>query len=135
MSSIRLRLFVILALVSTVVWSSAAGWVYVRTQHEVERVLDARLIEASRMVSSLLSSGDVARVPSDAAALASATSRTSYARQLSCQIWSLDGALIGRSDGAPGSRLTTAATGFSETVNGLSSSAASGVMTGVRSSA
>lgn len=116
MSSIRLRLFVILALVSTVVWSLAAGWVYVRTQHEIERVLDARLIEASRMVSSLLSSGDVARVPSDAAALASATTRASYDRQLSCQIWSLDGALIGRSDGAPGSRLTTAAAGFSETV-------------------
>jgi len=114
MSSIRLRLFVILALVSTVVWSVAAGWVYVRTQHEVERVLDARLIEASRMVSSLLSSGEVARIPSTGP-LSSTTRRESYDRQLSCQIWSLDGALIGRSDGAPGRRLTTHASGFSET--------------------
>ncbi|MBU1345328.1 MAG: sensor histidine kinase N-terminal domain-containing protein [Alphaproteobacteria bacterium] len=114
MSSIRLRLFVILALVSSVVWSVAAGWVYVRTQHEVERVLDARLIEASRMVSSLLSSGEVARIPSQGP-LTSTTRRASYDRQLSCQIWSLDGALVGRSDGAPGRRLTTEASGFSET--------------------
>ncbi|WP_298745847.1 ATP-binding protein [uncultured Brevundimonas sp.] len=119
MSSIRLRLFVILALVSTVVWSLAASWVYVRTRHEVERVLDARLIEASRMVSSLLASGDVARTSSEAPALATAAGRSSYRRQLSCQIWSLDGALIGRSDGAPSRRLTTAASGFSEaTIDG-----------------
>lgn len=29
-----------------------------------------------------------------------------YSRQLSCQIWSLDGELVGRSDGAPETRLT-----------------------------
>lgn len=40
--------------------------------------------------------------------------RNNYSRQLSCQIWSLDGRLIGRSSQAPSEPLALAATGFSE---------------------
>ncbi len=38
-----------------------------------------------------------------------------YDRQLFCQIWALDGKLVGRSESAPGVRLTTVANGFSDT--------------------
>src|SRR5690606_25842771 len=41
---------------------------------------------------------------------------STYDRQLSCQIWSLQGALIGRSDGAPDEKLSDHEDGFSETV-------------------
>lgn len=40
----------------------------------------------------------------------------SYSRQLSCQIWSLDGRLIGRSSQAPAEPLALGGTGFSERV-------------------
>ncbi len=39
---------------------------------------------------------------------------TAYERQLSCQIWSLDGRMVARSSGAPERRLTDAPAGFSE---------------------
>ncbi len=38
-----------------------------------------------------------------------------YDRQLFCQIWALDGKLVGRSESAPGVRLTNVANGFSDT--------------------
>jgi len=48
MRSIRLRLFVILLAATGAVWMVAVFWTYLSTQHEVERVLDARLTEAKR---------------------------------------------------------------------------------------
>jgi two-component system sensor histidine kinase QseC len=39
-----------------------------------------------------------------------------YDRQLFCQIWAIDGRLVGRSESAPGERLTDVANGFSDTV-------------------
>lgn len=48
MRSIRLRLFVILLAATGAVWMVAVLWTYLSTQHEVERVLDARLTEAKR---------------------------------------------------------------------------------------
>ena len=38
----------------------------------------------------------------------------SYERQLSCQIWSIDGRMVARSSGAPERRLSDAPAGFSE---------------------
>lgn len=110
MTSLRTRLFIALLAITTLVWALAAGWVYVRTQRDVERVLDARLVEAARMVSSLAAtaavrSGEV-RVP---------PAGDELSHQLSCQIWSLEGRLVARSSGAPEEKLSRVTEGFSET--------------------
>ena len=66
------------------------------------------------MVSSLAVDGDavVSGQPrSDAKPLPEIAS---YERQLSCQIWSLDGRLVGRSRGAPNDSLGNQADGFSD---------------------
>ncbi|MGZ9098423.1 MAG: histidine kinase dimerization/phospho-acceptor domain-containing protein, partial [Brevundimonas sp.] len=115
MRSIRVRLFVILALVTAAVWGTSAVWIQIRTQAEIHQVLDRRLMESARMVSSLLDQGDLATV-AGAARLWSAPpapASPGYERQLSCQIWSLRGELVSRSDGAPSERLAVA-DGFSE---------------------
>lgn len=115
--SIRARLFAILMVATSVVWLSAVAWIYFSTTREVERVLDARLSEAARMVSSLVSSREisVADAADSLATLSSAPSHIPYDRQLSCQLWSFDGALVGRSDGAPISALSDHDSGFAET--------------------
>lgn len=120
MTSIRARLIAILVAATGAVWLSAVVWIYLSTQAEVERVLDARLTEAARMVNSLLTDHRIEiaaaeGVVSDAPPEFSIGGRP-YERQLSCQIWSLDGTLVGRSEGAPETRLTNDAEGFSETV-------------------
>lgn len=110
MSSIRLRLFVTLAIVTAIVWGGAVVWVEIQTRAEVQRVLDRRLMESARMVSSLMQAGSVRpaiQAPDTGAA-------DVYDRQLSCQIWSLEGDLIGRSQSAPAERLSEGADGFSE---------------------
>lgn len=115
--SIRARLFAILMVATSVVWLSAVAWIYFSTTREVERVLDARLSEAARMVSSLVSSREitVADAADSIASLSPAPSHVPYDRQLSCQLWSFDGALVGRSDGAPTSALSEHNDGFAET--------------------
>ena len=112
MKSLRVRIFALVAAVTVLVWSSAAVWTYFSARADVQRVLDRRLVEAARMVGSLV--GDL-----EQSGLANqnvrAPSQTGvYDRQLSCQIWSLDGRLIGRSSEAPAQPLSTAASGFSE---------------------
>ena len=117
MPSISKRLFLILALTTSLVWLSAVVWIYLSTRAEVERVLDARLMEAGNMVSSLIVSQEIAVNPvGSATADLPLRTHSAYDRQLSCQIWSLQGTLIGRSDGAPGEKLSEHADGFSETV-------------------
>lgn len=118
MRSIRTRLMAILFATTGLVWLSAVGWIYLSTQSEVERVLDARLVEAARMVDSLIADHRIeVAMAADAAsdiALPFATA-PDYERQLSCQIWSLSGALVGRSESAPEERLAEGGAGFSET--------------------
>ena len=110
MSSIRLRLFVTLAIVTAMVWGGAVVWVEIQTRAEVQRVLDRRLMESARMVSSLMQAGSVR----PAIQAPDTASGDVYDRQLSCQIWSLDGNLIGRSQSAPAERLSERGDGFSE---------------------
>ncbi|WP_374512819.1 ATP-binding protein [Brevundimonas sp.] len=110
MRSIRVRLFGFLAVVTLGVWAASAVWIQVRTEAEIRQVLDRRLMESARMVSSLLDQGDL---PMNAAATAVAAGRSLPAdsgleRQLSCQIWSLRGDLVSRSEGAPAARLAVA---------------------------
>ncbi|WP_349359899.1 ATP-binding protein [Stappia sp.] len=120
MSSIRARLSLILLGLTGLVWLVAVGWIYLGTQSEVERVLDARLMEAARMVNSLLADRRVAvgeTGASDAGAIGEFDSGPAdYGRQLACQIWSLEGNLVGRSESAPAARLGGTAGGFSEAV-------------------
>lgn len=117
MPSISKRLFLILALTTGLVWLSAVVWIFLSTRAEVERVLDARLMEAGRMVSSLIVSQEIQVDPTQTiTADLPVRPHSDYDRQLSCQIWSLQGTLIGRSDGAPDEELSEHADGFSETV-------------------
>tara|TARA_R110002020_G_scaffold69730_9_gene181428 strand:+ start:5449 stop:6816 length:1368 start_codon:yes stop_codon:yes gene_type:complete len=121
MNSIRIRLFVILLATTGAVWLLAAAWIYASTQAEVERVLDARLMEAARMVSSLITDHRIEPSAAVDAAIANAPpppfkqADGSYSRQLSCQIWSLQGSLVSRSESAPETSLASHTDGFEET--------------------
>lgn len=53
MNSIRSRLTGILIGITCLVWLFAVIWIHVSTQSRLEKVLDARLMEAARMVNSL----------------------------------------------------------------------------------
>ncbi|MCX7318953.1 MAG: sensor histidine kinase N-terminal domain-containing protein [Hyphomicrobiales bacterium] len=106
-------MFVVLVMATVFVWLCASAWIFLQTRQEVEHVLDTRLQEAARMVSSLANSGT--GVP---AALAFPDTKSlqtaSYERQLSCQIWSLDGRLMARSSGAPSNSLSGDDDGFAD---------------------
>ncbi len=119
MNSIRSRLLLILLVTTGVVWLCAAAWIYFSTQAHVEQVLDARLREAARMVNSLLADRRIA-LNSIADAVTDVQVETvpgaAYSKQLSCQIWSLSGSLVGQSQGAPQERLSRASEGYSYTV-------------------
>ncbi|MDT8853733.1 ATP-binding protein [Paracoccaceae bacterium Fryx2] len=117
MISMRARLFLILLVATGALWLSAILWIQHSTRAEVERVLDARLSEAGRMVSSLISDHrvDVAQ----AAVMVQPepfTEPADYVHQLSCQIWALDGTLVGQSGSAPEQPLTQGDAGFSQSI-------------------
>lgn len=105
MMSLRFRLFALVAGLTLVVWAGAAGWTAVSTRTQLERVLDRRLVEAARMVAAL-------DVPANGSARPLPV--PTYTHQLSCQIWSLGGDLIGQSAGAPASPLAGGRAGFSD---------------------
>jgi|ThiBiot_300_plan_2_1041538.scaffolds.fasta_scaffold00619_21 two-component system sensor histidine kinase QseC len=120
MTSIRVRLFAILLVTTGLVWLSAIGWIYVSTEAQVEKVLDARLREAARMVDSLIVDQRI-----DVASAVQAATRLDegfqvdgkpYQHQLSCQIWSLSGGLVGQSESAPRQPLSSHQSGFQDTV-------------------
>ncbi len=115
MTSIRTRLFVILVATTSLVWLSAIVWIFFSTRAEVEHVLDARLTEAARMVNSLLTSQDIDPKRRATLSHSAIAAHSAYGRQLSCQIWSLDGNLIGRTNDAPDQPLSNHSSGFSET--------------------
>ncbi|MGU3574631.1 ATP-binding protein [Brucellaceae bacterium C25G] len=119
MSSIRNRLITILIGTTGLIWLFAVGWIYLSTQAEVKKVLDARLMESAHMVNSLLTDRRVE--VSDEGGIGQFTPKPIpdfpiYDRQLFCQIWSLDGNLVGRSASAPQDMLTQTSNGFSDTV-------------------
>ena len=104
--SIRLRLILILTLATSAIWLSAALWINVSTRAQVEQVLDARLAEAANMVSSLMADRRIALNEAAAQATIALPTAGEYSRQLSCQIWSLRGNLLGTSSGAPAEKLS-----------------------------
>jgi two-component system, OmpR family, sensor histidine kinase QseC len=122
MNSMRAKLLLILLLTTGAVWLSAAAWIYWSTQARVEQVLDARLREAARMVDSLITDHRI-EIASAAEAIqgldVERIADEPYSHQLSCQIWSLAGTLVGRSEAAPRERLASSDDGFSQsTVDG-----------------
>ena len=119
MNSIRGRLTVILIGMTCLVWLFAVIWIHVSTQSRLEKVLDARLMEAARMVNSLLTERRVEVSPDGDGGQLSLKPLDDfpiYESQLFCQIWALNGKLVGRSESAPGERLTNVANGFSDTI-------------------
>jgi two-component system sensor histidine kinase QseC len=94
------------------------AWTYVNSQREIQNLLDRRLMEAARMVLSL-SASDTGQGGANLPMMVSGAAPTitgSYEHILSCQVWSFDGRLVGRSSNAPRSRLTDHKEGFSEPV-------------------
>ncbi len=113
MTSIRSRLLLILLAATGAVWLCAVLWAQHNTRSEVIRVLDRRLEESARMVASLIGEDGVG-VDIAGRAL-SHVGPKGMRRQLSCQVWGLDGHYIGGSQGAPRERLSTSS-GFSENI-------------------
>jgi len=114
MTSIRWRLFALLLSATVLVWSAAAVWIYVSTRSDVQRVLDNRLVEAAGMVASLARNS--AKTLQAAPGERTLPVETHVGRQLSCQIWTLDGRLVGRSGSAPTVPLSAGDNGFSERI-------------------
>jgi two-component system, OmpR family, sensor histidine kinase QseC len=112
--SLRARIFGAVAAVTLLVWSAAAAWTYTSTRAEIQRVLDRRLVEAANMVSSLL--GNVEGAMRKDHPFDILDRNGTISRQLSCQIWTVDGRLVGRSAGAPSAPLSLQQSGFSERV-------------------
>lgn len=116
MIPIRVRMFLILMAATVAVWASGFVWIHQSTAAKMDRVLDARLAEAARMVSTLVTDDSV---PVDRAVTLPLTGDHPYSRQLSCQIWKLDGTPVAGSSAAPQGRLA-ATEGFSmNTVDGV----------------
>ena len=86
------------------IWLCAVAWTYLQAKNEVEHVLDTRLQEAARMVSSLVSGSGSMGSNSPQLDSAVTPEPANYERQLSCQVWSIDGQLVARSSGAPGEK-------------------------------
>lgn len=116
MHSIRTRLFGILIITTGLVWLSAALWIFLSTSSQLERVLDARLMEAARMVNSMVSRQALGTGLRVVPSTLPSEVHPAYNRQLSCQIWSLEGSLIGHSEGAPEVKLSDQKEGFADTV-------------------
>lgn len=116
MHSMRTRLFAILILTTGLVWLSAVVWIFFSTGSQLERVLDARLMEAARMVNSMVTRGALGTSEGVAVPPIPTEPHPAYNRQLSCQIWSLEGSLLSQSADAPKAKLSDRKPGFSNTV-------------------
>ena len=116
MTSMKGRLFLVLLAATGLIWAFASVWIFFQTRAQLEHVLDTRLQEAARMVSSL-ASANPAITTGDG--LSSANADKNYDRQLSCQIWSFDGRLVARSSEAPDDSLSPQRDGLTDQlVNG-----------------
>lgn len=123
MKSMTARLFGLLLLATGIVWICGMAWIYSGSRKELERVLDVRLEEATRMVSSLMDDSGV-RVTSGVSGVRMANQTVPIANldtnfRLACQIWSIDGRLVGKSSEAPPTQLTDVSSGYSnQNING-----------------
>jgi two-component system sensor histidine kinase QseC len=118
MISLRTRLLLILIASTSAIWLCGFTWIYVDARQETQHLLDRRLMEAARMVLSLSAPGMPASDPNLPMMVSAGgpIAGVSYEHILSCQVWSFDGRLVGRSGNAPMSKLTEQPAGFSERV-------------------
>ncbi|HET6305888.1 MAG TPA: ATP-binding protein [Rhodopila sp.] len=122
MRSLRARLLLVLIASTTAIWMCGFAWIYLNSQREIQTLLDRRMMEAARMVLSLAAPASATSGQNLAMMVSRAEPDTgpglggAYERRLSCQVWSFDGRLVGRSENAPKSKLTDQAEGFSEPV-------------------
>ncbi len=114
--SLRRRLALILILATGVVWVAAMVWIQISTRARVEQALDARLAEAARMVSSLLSDRRIDLQSGENGASFELPHQPAgeYDQHLFCQLWSLKGDLVGQSGDAPNTPLSPGGEGFSD---------------------
>jgi len=123
MKSMTARLFGLLMLATGIVWLCGMIWIYAGSRKELERVLDVRLEEATRMVSSLMDDAGV-RVTGDVSGVRLLNQTVPIRNidtnfRLACQIWSVDGRLVGKSGDAPTTQLTNVSSGYSnQEING-----------------
>lgn len=118
MTSMTARLYGLLLVATSIVWLCGMAWIYSGSRKELERVLDARLEEATIMVGSLISNADVkvttgvsgVRVPKQSTPVQTIESKF----KLACQVWSIDGQLVGKSSEAPLTQLTHVNSGYSD---------------------
>ncbi|MDR3461357.1 MAG: sensor histidine kinase N-terminal domain-containing protein [Beijerinckiaceae bacterium] len=118
MNSLRARLLLILIASTSAIWLCGFAWIYVDARQETQHLLDRRLMEAARMVLSLSAPGTLANDPNLPVVVSAGgpIAGASYEHILTCQVWSFDGRLVGRSGNAPASKLTEQPVGFSERV-------------------
>ncbi|SCY53278.1 two-component system, OmpR family, sensor histidine kinase QseC [Thiohalorhabdus denitrificans] len=94
------------------VWAVAAAWIFVSLRAEVNGVLDAKLAESAHMVQNLWDGS--APPESGLESALEAREGEGLTEGLACQVWSLDGQLLSRSDGAPENPLSRIPQGFSD---------------------
>jgi two-component system sensor histidine kinase QseC len=114
------RLFGLLLLATGIVWVCGMAWIYSKSRTELERVLDGRLEEATRMVSSLMENAGV-HVTNSVSGIRVAKQASTIPQietnfHLACQIWSVDGRLVGKSSQAPMTAFTNVGSGYSDQV-------------------
>jgi len=114
--SVRTRLLIILIASTSMIWLCGFFWIFSNSQRDIQHLLDRRLMEAARMVLSLSVNGAIKDTQNLSGLMAGDGSSSIYEHRLSCQIWSLDGHLVGRSADTPQSRLTDQKEGFSEPI-------------------
>lgn len=121
--SIRGRLFVMLTLVTVLVWCAMAAQFYWQARSEMTRVLDGRLVDVAHVAAALV----VNRVRTEPGAITSTITSKGrvltrlggvlahrYGGSMSVQVWRADGMLLLRSADAPRERLAVG-TGLSVT--------------------
>ena len=107
MKSLRLRLVVTLCLAITVVWSTAAAWMFSSMRHELQSVLDDRLIASTRMVAGIVgqfsqAQVDAASLMRKSADLASVIARDGVACEVSLVRSEVEVLPIARTQNSPG---------------------------------
>lgn len=107
MKSLRLRLVVTLCLAIAVVWSTAAAWMFGSMRHELQNVLDDRLVASTRMVAGIVSQFSQAHMeassqPGQHTDLTSVIARDGVACEVSLVRGEVELLPIARTDNSPG---------------------------------
>lgn len=109
--SLRLRAVLIAGISLAVLWAAAAAWMMRDVHANLDRTLDGRLAMSARMVSGLLESA--ALPPSSNGSAWTEAIRVSGGDGIACEIGSLRGEVLARTDSGPHSAFKAPAPGYS----------------------